>query len=322
MDAHLNAASTVQRSEFSTIGIVGTFIRDTIIPLSGPPVESVGGLYHTSAYLAHLLGKENRVCPVCNLGEDFYGNVYATLGRFSNFELSFVKRLPMANTQVRLIYRGPETRDEITSKPMPPVGVDDIAPLIDCDVVLINLITGRDIELVALRALRQQTHALIYLDLHSLALGINANGKRYYREVPTWRQWIESVDVLQVNEREAATLAGRDELSLPEMESFARRVVDEGLRICHITLASRGSLLVYRDGNAMRSLHCPPQKISQVVDIIGCGDAFGAAFIADYLKTKDPASAAHFANRIAGLNCTFMGSLTTERFHQFIEPHL
>jgi len=322
IDAPLNVASTVMRREFSTIGIVGTFIRDTIIPLSGPPVESIGGLYHTSAYLALLLGKENRVRLVCNMGEDFYENVCATLGRFSNFELSFVKRLSMANTQVRLIYRSSETRDEITSEPMPPVLVEDIAPLVDCDVVLINLITGRDIELAAVRALRQQTRALIYLDLHSLALGIDANGKRYYREVPTWRRWIESVDVLQVNEREAATLAGHGVLSLPELETFARRVVDEGLRICHITLASRGSLLVYRDGNAVRSLHCPPQKISQVIDIIGCGDAFGAAFITDYLSSKDPASAAHFANRIAGLNCTFMGSLTIERFHQYIEPHL
>jgi len=321
-DAPLNAASTVLRREFSTIGIVGTFIRDTIVPLSGPPVESIGGLYHTSAYLAHLLGEENRVRPVCNLGEDFYGTVCATLGRFSNFELSFVKRLPMANTQVRLIYRSPETRDEITTEPMPPVLAEDIAPLVDCDVVLINLITGRDIELSAVRALRQQTRAFIYLDLHSLALGIDANGKRYYREVPTWRQWIESVDVLQVNEREAATLAGHDELSLLDLEIFARRVVDDGLRICHITLASRGSLLVYRDGSTVRSLHCPPMKISQVIDIIGCGDAFGAAFITDYLSSKDPASAAHFANRIAGLNCTFMGSLTTGRFHQYIEPHL
>jgi adenosine kinase len=304
------------------IGIVGTFIRDTIVPLSGPPVESIGGLYHTSAYLAHLLGNGHFVRPVCNLGDDFYDTVSSALGSFANFELSFIKRVPMANTQVRLIYRGPETRDEITSEPMPAVVADDLAPLADCDAVLINLITGRDIELSAVRALRERSRALVYLDLHSLALGIDANGKRYYREVPAWRQWVDSVDALQVNEREAATLAGHDELTLPEIETFARRVIDDGLRICNVTLASRGSLLAYRDSGTVRTVHCQPQKLSEVVDIIGCGDAFGAAFVADYLATQDAEHAAHYANHIAGLNCTFMGSLTSQRFSQFIEPHL
>lgn len=322
MNPRMNKSSTMGKSGDCTIGVVGTFIRDTIVPLSGPPVESIGGLYHTSAYLAHLLGNGKQVRPVCNVGEDFYDAVCAALGRFSNVELSFVKCLPVANTQVRLIYRGPESRDEITSAPMPPVGTGDISALADCDIVLINLITGRDLELAAVRALREQTRALIYLDLHSLALGIDANGKRYYREVPAWRQWIEAIDVLQVNEREAATLAGHDELSLPEIENFARRLVGDGLSICNVTLASRGSLLVYREGGVARAVSCPPQKISKVVDIIGCGDAFGAAFVAEYLLTMDPASAAHFANHIAGLNCTFLGSLTPEHFHRYIEPHL
>jgi len=321
-DMGMNAPLTLQQQEPATIGVVGTFIRDTIIPLSGAPVESIGGLYHTSAYLAHLLPGDRRVRLVCKLGEDYYDTVCAALGSFSNFELRFVQRLAIPNTQVRLIYRSSETRDEITSAPMPPVTAAEISPLTDCDVVLINLITGRDIELAALRALRRQTRALIYLDLHSLALGIDANGKRYYREVPAWRQWIAAVDVLQVNEREAATLAGHTGVSAPDIESFARRLVDEGLRICHVTLASRGSLLVYRDGGAIHTVQCPPLAVAHAVDIIGCGDAFGAAFVADYLVTKDPERAAHFANRIAGLNCTFMGSLTKLRFHQYIEPHL
>jgi sugar/nucleoside kinase (ribokinase family) len=304
------------------VGIVGTFVRDTIVPLSGPPVESIGGLYHTSAYLAHLLGGDRRVRPVCKLGEDFYATVCTALGRFPHFELSSIQRVPMANTHVRLIYRSPETRDEITSAPMPAVTAEEISPLVNCEAVLINLITGKDIELSALRALRQQSSALIYLDLHSLALGIDANGKRYYREVPRWREWIGAVDVLQVNEREAATLAGHDELSFREMETFARQVVEDGLSICNVTLASQGSLLAYRDGETVRVLHSTPHKISQVVDVIGCGDAFGAAFIASYLIDKDAARAAAFANRIAGLNCTFMGSLTPERFRRYIEPHL
>jgi sugar/nucleoside kinase (ribokinase family) len=312
-----------------TIGIVGTFIRDTIVPLSGEPVESIGGLYHTSAYLAQLsLGKQE-VRVVCNLGDDFYDVVCDALGRFSNFRLHAVKRIPMINTQVRLIYRSPETRDEITSAPVPPITETEIGPLLDCDAVLINLITGRDIELSALQALRERSRkngTLIYLDLHSLVLGIDAKGKRYYRNVSAWRQWLGAVDIVQMNEREAATVAGFDDtFDLKDLEALGRQIVDAGqggMSICNITLGSNGSLLIYRDGGNIRRVHCPPQPISNVVDIIGCGDAFGAAFITSYVENRDPAAAARFANRVAGLNCTFMGSLTAQRFEQYLRPYL
>jgi len=311
------------------IGIVGTFIRDTIVPLSGEPVESIGGLYHTSAYLAHLSPGKREVRVVCNLGEDFYGVVCDALGRFHNFRLHEVKRIPMANTQVQLVYRGLETRDEITSAPMPPITETEVDSLLDCEAVLINLITGQDIELSALQALRERSRkngTLIYLDLHSLVLGIDAKGKRYYRNAPAWRQWFEAVDIVQMNEREAATVAGFDDtFDLKDLEALGRQIVDAGqggMSMCHITLGSNGSLLIYRDGENIRRVHCPPQPISSVVDIIGCGDAFGAAFITSYLANREPVAAARFANRVAGLNCTFMGSLTTQRFEKYIRPYL
>jgi sugar/nucleoside kinase (ribokinase family) len=68
--------------------------------------------------------------------------------------------------------------------------------------------------------------------------------------------------------------------------------------------------------------HCQPLAIAQVVDIIGCGDAFGAAFVAHFLRTKNFSAATRFANKVAGLNCTFMGSLTPEIYRQFVKPHL
>lgn len=305
------------------VGIVGTFVCDTIVFLSGDSVESIGGLYHTSAYLAHLLGQNLRVRPLCHVGEDFYDEVCEALRRFPNCELHHVRRLPRANTQVRLVYRSLDTRDEITSAPMPPVTADEVAVLGDCDAVLVNMITGVDIELSALRALRRRSRALLYLDLHSLALGIDTGGKRYYRPVPQWRDWLAAVDIVQMNEGEAATLAELgDDFTLARLKAFGERIVEDGLRVCNITLAAQGSLLVHRDGNSVRMRHCPAQPVASVVDIIGCGDAFGAAFVAKYLAGRDVEAAAHFANRVAGLNCTFTGSLTSQHYHQHIEPYL
>ncbi|MCH6560294.1 hypothetical protein IH799_08075, partial [candidate division KSB1 bacterium] len=41
---------------------------------------------------------------------------------------------------------------------------------------------------------------------------------------------------------------------------------------------------------------------------IGCGDGFAAAYLAKYFSTRDEIRATAFANKVAALNCTFVGS--------------
>jgi len=91
---------------------------------------------------------------------------------------------------------------------MPPLGLKELAILKERDAVIFNLITGTDVDLNGLRKFRQSTNALIYLDFHSRALGINENGQRFYQRPGDWQEWVELVDVLQLNEMEARTLAG------------------------------------------------------------------------------------------------------------------
>jgi sugar/nucleoside kinase (ribokinase family) len=81
-------------------------------------------------------------------------------------------------------------------------------------------------------------------------------------------------------------------------------------------------LLFYRRQDGVRYEHCPPYEVPQVVDIIGCGDAFGAAFLTHFMRMQNFSTATHFANKVAGLNCTFMGSLTPEIFQKEIKPQL
>jgi sugar/nucleoside kinase (ribokinase family) len=307
------------------IGVIGTFIRDTIVTLDGRNVESIGGLYHTLAYLAYLVDPQTWVQPLCHVGEDFYDTIAETLKRFgANIQLDHLYRMPQPNTQVKLIYRTAETRDEITSPPMPPITAAEIAEVADCDAVLVNLITGQDIELEALLALNERNQTpLIYLDLHSLALGIDANGKRYYREIPRWQDWLSAIDILQMNEREAATLAGWGEnFTQTELRNFGQHLVGDGLLACHITLASSGSLLFYREGKHICHEYSRSLPIAQVVDVIGCGDAFGAAFLAHFVKNRNFLAATNFANKVAGLNCTFIGSLTPEIYQQLVKPRI
>ena len=45
-----------------------------------------------------------------------------------------------------------------------------------------------------------------------------------------------------------------------------------------------------------------------VVDTVGAGDAFDAALITAILRGRDAASTGRFANAVAALTCTEMGS--------------
>ena len=309
------------------IGVIGTFIRDTIFTLDGKTVECIGGLYHSMAYLAHLVDADTEIQPLCHVGEDFYETIQKTLAQF-NKKIIFnsLYRVRQANTQVKLTYLTPETREEITSPTMLPITAAETAVLARCDAVLANLISGDDMTLAALKTLRELTPSpLIYLDLHSLALGIDENGRRYYRDVPDGPEWVAACDILQLNEREAATLAGssgKAHVAYDELVKLGRRLVAEKLRGCHITLGSAGSLLFYRQNEKVHHEHVPPANVPSVVDIIGCGDAFGAAFLTQFLKTKNFSTATHFANHVAGLNGTFMGSLTPEIFQKVIKPQI
>lgn len=307
------------------IGVIGTFIRDTIITLDRREVHSIGGLFHVCAYLASLAEAAFIIKPFCHIGEDFRASVAGALARFGpQVEFDLMRSVAAPNTQVTLIYQTAETRDEITSPPMPPIRPEEIAAADGLEAVLVNLISGDDIELPALQQLKARwPSALLSLDVHSLALGIDAGGRRYYRPVPDWQAWVHACDILQVNEREAATLHGQNaEPNDDDLLTFGQRLVAQGLRVCHITLGSRGSLVCYRRRGSVYHEYVSPMRPLQAVDIIGCGDAFGAAFLLHFLRHEDVPAATRFANRVAGLNTTFMGSLTPELFQSHVKPYL
>lgn len=307
------------------IAVLGTFIRDTIITLEQQRVESIGGLYHSLAYLASLAAADTALYPLCYVGEDFYGKLklaLSALGPQVRFDL--LRRVSQPNTAVTLIYRDAEKRDELTTPPMAAINKRDMEAVAKHHAVLANLITGDDIELRALQHLKAMPNApLIYLDFHSRALGIDDEGRRYYREVPEWREWVAACDILQVNEMEAATLASsRTALSDEALIKFGTALVAEKLSACNITLAGRGSLLFYRAAHGAMHEHIPLQRKVRAVDVIGCGDAFGAAFLTHWLAHGDYVAAARFGNLVAALNTTFLGSLSPEKFQTHVQPYL
>ncbi len=291
------------------IGVVGTFVRDRIIFLQGQKSQSIGGLFFTVSYLANLLGPEDEVMPVCFVGEDFYEIVVEQLSQYSNVSIGGLTRLPRKNTMVQLTYTGMQERDEVTTEPMPPLTIEQLSLVGEADAVIVNLVTGTDVELADLRALREMSEATLYLDFHSRALAISKAGKRFYRYPPDWQEWVNLVDILQMNEMEAATLSGcHDGLSEAKLADFCRELVATGPSICHVTLGEKGSALVCRAQGSIKVRRFPAIEVPVVKDVIGCGDSFQAAFVSKYLSGSDVVTATEFAHKIASANCTFAGS--------------
>lgn len=291
------------------IGVIGTFIRDRIFPWKGNEGRSIGGIFFTVSYLANLLDTSAEIYPVCFVGEDLYEEVTCKLSDYYNVRFDGIVKLPRKNTQVKLTYTGPQERDEVTTQPMPPLNLEQLKVMKDVDAVIVNLITGTDVSLQALREFRQISNALIYLDFHSRALGINEQGKRYYRRPDDWQEWISQVDILQLNEMEARTLAGHSkELPIEILVEFGKKIVSMGPSVCHVTLADKGSYLCYLHERKFKVKRLKAIFVRDVVDIIGCGDAFQAAYVVKTLSGANEMEATAFAHKVAAANCMFLGS--------------
>ena len=298
------------------ITVIGTFVHDTIITLDHQKIESIGGAYHTTAYLASLVAENTRINPVCYINKYYSKRIINDLSWFGK-HISFdsLHLIDQPNTCVTLTYSSIEERNEVTTAPMPAVQMADLAKLNDTTLLLVNLITGNEINPECLKQLKDEKGVpLIYLDLHSLAQGIDEQGRRYYRPIPNWQKWIGAVDILQLNEHEAATVAAMEKKpTLKDFISLGKQLVNEYVKACHITLGSQGSLLFYRDGGTIYDKHIKTPHRFQIVDTIGSGDAFGAAFIAHFIGSHDYLSATCFANKHSRAQLYILGISDTPK---------
>ena len=290
------------------ISVLGTFVKDKIIPVQGKVITSLGGIFYTISYLSCLLDKTWQIYPVCFIGNDLYEEIINYFDEYENVKLNGVKAIPQKNTKIKLVYKTEDNREEILRYPLPGLTFEDIKPFLNADILLINFITGQEINLENLKKIRHHSSAIIYLDYHSKALHTDSRGIRNYYQDKNWQQYTEQVDILQMNEKEAHILAGlskKDELQ--KLIAFAKKLLKLRLKIINITLGSQGSLLITKSNKKTNVKTVPSYPMKDILDVTGCGDAFSTGFISKYFETKDAHTAAGFANYIAGLNCTIAG---------------
>ena len=290
------------------VAIIGTINLDTILSPQGDrksnPNEFGGILY--SAVTIATLSKEFDVHPVSWIGKDHHSAVIDLLSSFHNIHNEGIQNNPNGTNENLIRYKADQDREETLVSRVPPIFFEMISPHLDADLILVNLISGFDLSLDTLQMTKRNNKGIVYLDLHSLTLGIEANGRRFPQKIDHWEEWVGSCDILQANSHEVSRLLSMKFDSRESYDTAGFRLLESGPRVVMITFGGEGSTLYYRTERVKTSISIPGKK-KRIKDTTGCGDVFGGSFVVSYLQKKDPVEALHFANQIAAKSTRFIG---------------
>jgi sugar/nucleoside kinase (ribokinase family) len=290
------------------VTVIGTINLDTILSPEGErksPEGLLGGILYSVITIASI-AKDIEVVPVAWIGEDYYTDVMELLSSYSNIDSRGIQSNLKGTNENLIQYTSEEERKEKLLQRVPPISFDMISPYLDSDLLLINLISGFDLTLNTLQDIKKKSEGLIYVDIHSLTLGVDSEGNRFPREIKNWIDWVSLSDLFQANAREVSHLLSRDFGNRESYDEAGFLLLDHGPRVAMFTFGGDGISVFYRKGGVKVSVSLSDKK-RKVKDSTGCGDVFGGGFVVSYLKDRDPIEAAQFANRLAGQFTQFIG---------------
>jgi len=295
-----------------TITLIGHLSIDEIHPAEGseqisPPREDFGGIFFSLATLASLVEPGDRVRPVFGVGEKDYDALKERMKQFPAIDSSGVFNVKGdTNRVMHFAENGSKARIECSKHISEPIPFNKIKPFLDTDGLLINMVSGFDITLDTLDAIRmavRESRTPIHFDFHSLTLGVDQDSRRFRRPLTDWRRWCFMLNSIQMTQDEVLGLTAEhyDEATL--INQLMPLMVNALL----ITRGERGATAIVQSNKKLTRTEFEGTPSTPAVDPIGCGDVFGAAFLFRYLQRKDFRDATAFANQAAGLKSTFSG---------------
>jgi sugar/nucleoside kinase (ribokinase family) len=289
------------------IAVLGTITRDTVIYPDARKIESFGGVLYNILALSYLGKKNVEIHPVCNLGYDAYDSVLRVLKECKNVRTEGIKKVKVKNNHNFLIYDIKGNREEISKNSVPELTFSQVKRFLDSDVLLVNFISGKDLDLKTLKKLRRSATGLIFMDVHSFILGRRKNGKRFVKVPKNWSNWIGCADVVQCNLFEFSKLSKREFSSAAQIKNYARSILLLGPRVFLVTNGKENGHVFQPGRKGLKFNRSVVPRIRKVKDLTGCGDVFSAGFLISYLGSKNPVSSANFANSVATYKCGFSG---------------
>lgn len=287
--------------------VVGHLCFDVIHPVEGPEIESYGGIYYALAALASLMDEGDTVVPVFGVNTADYEPLIANLGQFPHVDTSGIYKVEAPTNRVHLYYHDATQRTECSRDIVPPIPYEKIRRHLSVDGILVNMISGFDIQIETLDHIRmaiRERGIPIHFDFHSLTLGIDEKFERFRRPLENWRRWAFMTDTVQLNEEEVQGLTAE---RLSE-EKTVGHLLTLSVKGVVVTRAERGATIFHSEHKRILRDDIPGIPVNGAQESTGCGDVFGAAFLLHYVKTKDMRDAARFANRAAATKAGMIGA--------------
>ena len=252
--------------------VVGHSVEDHITSEQKEIIKP-GGIYYAVSVLTSIAPDD-----------EIFLCTYAEKENYSLFSDAYDKCAPNfigyldSIPKVSLTIHGLKERDERYNNVIRNLEIP-FARLKDFDGILINMITGFDIELDQLKKIRADFSGIIYMDVHTLSRGLGHHGHRGFRKIEHFNEWAECIDIIQANEFEAKTIS-----NFEEEEKIAREILKCGAKQLIVTKGEAGAKLYYLRNGELNFIFQSAAKI-EAVNKIGLGDVFGAAYFYNYIKT-------------------------------------
>ena len=302
------------------VGVIGSFVWDIIYGRDPrrDPVEEWGGITYALSAFDAALPASWQIVPLAKVGSDLWPHARQFVNGLRRIAPDAMPiEVPDANNRVRLEYATDELRSEILRGGVPPWTWIGLRPLLrDLDALYINLISGFELDIETLQLIRGHFRGPIYLDLHSLLLGIQPDGTRFPRPIQNPAAWFACADLLQVNEQEMSMMA-------PDPMALAAAAMQAGVQSLLVTLGKRGVVYVVAPGfdrlgdprrpddlrtGPVKTALVPAEQVETAGDPTGCGDVFGATYFSRLLTGDTFAVALKAAIHAASRNVVFRGA--------------
>ena len=227
------------------VGILGSLVWDQIYGRDprAEPVQEWGGIAYALASLDASVAPGWEIVPLIKVGQDLAGRAREFVAGLRHLTPGGrCVEVPAPNNRVILHYYSAERRTERMSGGVPGWTWAELGPMVrDLDALYLNFISGFELALGTAQALRQGFRGPIYVDLHSLLLGMQHDGVRVPRPLQDAASWLGCFDVIQLNEDEMRQLS-------PDPLSLAAEAIGAGTSLLIVTLAAKGAAYVAAPG--------------------------------------------------------------------------
>lgn len=282
-------------------GIVGPISKDKINWPNGAALSKFGAVVYTATALAKLIqGSPDEVICLAHISLNDLAEVRKLLDH-PQIRLICHADEQTVGAEIDLTYVDEQERVSKQTRTMTPIALQEMMLLKDCDYIILMPLNETDIEIDYLQQFKRASMAMIFLDLHGLITGVDEQGRRYKKGWEEPGEWLKTVDILKMNEKEAAWASGRSLENFNDYLQFAIHLVKGGLLACWITFGDQSSLIVWQRVDKKIWATVPVMNPGTVVDTIGCGDSASGGFVYGLAKLHSPLLAVVVGNMIGSV---------------------